>query len=378
MFWVSLCSLVVKPLLFLPNGAVVAMKFIALWVLLLSMVGCTSSPTYPVSDHYDGERFFNVPQEPRNANTMKLWWYFFTAERVSTVPAAPVPIQRLGWDQWAALSPSQVHVVRLGHSSLLLKLHSQQWLVDPVFSDRVSPVSFIGPKRFHPVPIDVDTMPEMDGLILSHDHYDHLDAPTLQRIHPKVKQFVTTLGVGARLRDLGVPAEKITELDWQQSHTVGNLTISAQPSQHFSGRSLFDRNKTLWASWVLHSQQGKDSRKIYFSADSGYFQGFKAIGKKHGPFDLTLIECGAWDANWSGIHMTPEEGVQAHIDLGGKVMATVHNSTFDLALHEWRAPLDRSLAAAESKGITLASPMIGEVMTLGAAVPQNRWWSGLQ
>ena len=345
---------------------------------LLALAGCTSSPSFPVSDHFDGERFFNVPQEPKNAPGLQLWWYFLTAERIATEPAKPVPIQPLSWERWRALSDAQVHVVRLGHSSLLLKLHGQQWLVDPVFSERVSPVSWIGPKRFHPVPIDVDTMPEMDGVVLSHDHYDHLDAPTLKRIYPKVKQFVTTLGVGARLRDLGVPAEKITELDWQQSHRVGELTLTAQPAQHFSGRTLFDRNKTLWASWVIQSKQGSDVRKIYFSADSGYFAGFKKIGQQHGPFDLTLIECGAWDANWSGIHMTPEEGVQAHLDLQGKVMATVHNSTFDLALHRWRDPLDRSLAAAQANGVTLASPMIGEVMTLGGAVPQNRWWMALQ
>ena len=345
---------------------------------LVVLTGCTSLDKYPVSDHYDGNRFFNVPQEPREAPGWKIGWYFLTTERIGTEPAAPIPIQRLSWPAWQELSNAQVHVVRLGHSSLLLKLHGQQWLVDPVFSERVSPFSFVGPKRFHPVPIDVDHMPDMDGLLLSHDHYDHLDAETLRRIHPKIKRFVTSLGVGARLRALGVPAEKITELDWQQSHQIGSLTLTAQPAQHFSGRTLLDRNKTLWSSWVIQSQQGNDVRKIYFSADSGYFAGFKAIGNKHGPFDLTLIECGAWDAMWPGIHMTPEEGVQAHLDLQGRVMATVHNSTFDLALHRWHAPMDRSHAAAKEKGVLQATPMIGEVMTLGGVVPQTLWWEGLK
>ena len=357
---------------------------VALWVkcvvlvLCASLAGCTALASFPVSDHYDGERFFNVPQEPRNASSWKIWWYFLTTKRVATVPAAPIPIQRLDWQTWLALPDTQVHVVRLGHASLLLKLHGQRWLVDPVFRERVSPVSFIGPKRFHPVPVDVDNMPPLDGVLISHDHYDHLDAETVRRIHPKVKHFVTSLGVGTRLREFGVPAEKITELDWQKSHQIAGITFTAQPAQHFSGRSLFDRNKTLWSSWVIQSQQGSDMRKIFFTADTGYFAGFKDIGKKHGPFDLTLIECGAWDAMWSGIHMTPEEGVQAHLDLQGRVMATVHNGTFDLALHHWRAPFDRSYAAAQKLGVNLATPMMGEVMTLGAPMPQSRWWEGLE
>jgi L-ascorbate metabolism protein UlaG (beta-lactamase superfamily) len=342
--------------------------------LALLLAGCTSLPTFPVSDHYDGERFFNVPQEPRNASAWRIWWYFLTTKRVNTEPAAPLPIQRLDWSRWQALSASEVHVVRLGHSSMLLKLHGQQWLIDPVFSERVSPVSFMGPKRFHPVPIDVETMPVLDGVLISHDHYDHLDAQTVQRLHPKVKQFVTSLGVAARLRDLGVPAEKITELDWQQSHRVGGVTLTAQPAQHFSGRTLWDRNKTLWSSWIIHSQRGSDSRKIFFTADTGYFSAFKQIGDKHGPFDLTLIECGAWDAMWAGIHMTPEEGVQAHIDLQGRVMMTVHNGTFDLALHTWYAPFVRSDVAATERSVTLATPMMGEVVTLGASLPQRKWW----
>jgi L-ascorbate metabolism protein UlaG (beta-lactamase superfamily) len=352
-------------------------KSILFWLALL-LAGCNSLPTFPVSDHYDGKRFSNVPQEPRNASAWRIWWYFLTTKRVNTEPVAPLPIQRLSWSDWHALSEFEVHVVRLGHSSMLLKLHGQQWLIDPVFSERVSPVGFIGPKRFHPVPIDVDTLPELDGVLISHDHYDHFDAKTLRYIHPKVKQFVTTLGVGARLRDLGVPAEKITELDWQQSHRVGGVTFTAQPAQHFSGRSLWDRNRTLWASWIIHSQRGNDARNIFFTADTGYFAAFKQIGHQYGPFDLTLIECGAWDAMWAGIHMTPEEGVQAHRDLQGRVMVAVHNGTFDLALHPWRAPFDRSDAAAQAHGVTLATPMMGEVMTLGAALPQTKWWHNLQ
>lgn len=326
------------------------------------------------SDHFDGKYFFNQLAEPQMESAWKIWWYFLTATRIDTVPAQTLPVQTLSWPKWQELPANNVHVVRLGHASLLLKLHGQQWLVDPVFSERASPLSFAGPKRFHPVPIDVNTMPMMDGLLISHDHYDHLDAATIERIHPKVKQFVTTLGVGKRLQGFGVPAEKITELDWHQSIRFSNVNITAQPAQHFSGRGLFDRNTTLWASWVIESQSDEHLTKLYFSSDSGYFDGFKKTGEKHGPFDLALIESGAWDKMWAGIHMTPEQSVQAHIDLQARVMMPVHNSTFDLALHPWHEPLERVTAVAQQRGTLLATPMMGEVYTVGTVPKVNHWW----
>ena len=354
----------------LSRGAVLASA-------VLGLSACTPTPPWPRSDHFDGERFFNVPAEPASASPWTIWWRLLTAPRVGTVPAQPLPIQPLAWATWAALPDDEVHVVRLGHSSLLLNLHGQQWLVDPVWSERASPVSFAGPKRFHPLPIDLDSMPTMDGLILSHDHYDHLDAETLARIHPKVARFVTTLGVGARLVALGVPADKITELDWGQSQSVGTLHITATPAQHFSGRSLSDRNRTLWASWVIDSRpDGLARRKLFFSGDSGYFAGFKRIGEAHGPFDLTMVETGAWDAMWPGVHMRPEESVQAHLDLRGEVMLPVHNGTFELAFHPWAAPLERASLAARQQGVVMATPMMGQVMSLGAPVPQTAWWVG--
>lgn len=342
--------------------------------LSLLMSACQTSTPYPMSDHYDGKHFHNQSVEPAMQSAWKIWWYFLTTTRVHTVPEQPLPVKTLSWADWESLSNSEVHVVRLGHSSLLLKLHGQQWLIDPVFGERASPVTFAGPKRFHPLPIDVDSMPPMDGVLLSHDHYDHLDAHTIERIHHKVKHFVTTLGVGERLKGFGVPAEKITELDWQQSTERGGVQITALPAQHFSGRGLFDRNTTLWASWAIQSHSAQQSAKLYFSADSGYFDGFKKIGTQHGPFDLALIEAGAWDKMWEGIHMTPEQSVQAHIDLQAKVMMPVHNSTFDLALHPWYEPMERVLAASLAKQVNLATPMMGEIYTVGQPPSNDPWW----
>jgi L-ascorbate metabolism protein UlaG (beta-lactamase superfamily) len=349
-------------------------KLVGLAFVVLSTSALSTDTMKNPSNHFDGKHFFNQPAEPAMASPWKIWWYFFTAPRVDTAPTQPLPVQTLDWMTWQALPPDKVHVVRLGHSSMLMKLHGQQWLLDPVFSERASPLSFAGPKRFHPVPIDVDSMPMMDGLLLSHDHYDHLDASTIERIHPKVKQFVTALGVGKRLQGFGVPAEKIIELDWHQSVEVAGVRFTAEPAQHFSGRGLLDRNTTLWASWVIESPSPPQAVKLYFSADTGYFEGFKKIGAQHGPFDLVLMEAGAWDRNWAGIHMTPEQSVQAHLDVQGQVMMPVHNSTFELALHPWYEPLERVSALSQERGVVLATPMMGEVYTVGTMPAVNPWW----
>jgi L-ascorbate metabolism protein UlaG (beta-lactamase superfamily) len=349
-------------------------RLICLASLVLSMMASSTNTMKNESNHFDGKHYYNQPAEQPMESVWKIWWYFLTESRVDTVPEHPLPVQHLAWSSWQALSDDQVHVVRLGHSSLLLKLHGQQWLVDPVFSERASPVSFAGPERFHPVPIDVESMPMMDGLLLSHDHYDHLDADTIQRIHPKIKRFITTLGVGQRLQGFGVPAEKITELDWQHSVQIAGIYITAEPAQHFSGRGLFDRNSTLWASWVIESIAQNKHTKIYFSSDSGYFEGFKRIGERHGPFDLALMEAGAWDKMWAGIHMTPEQSVQAHIDVQAKVMMPIHNSTFELAFHPWYEPLEQVFAISQQKEIALSTPMMGEVYTLGTTPTVNTWW----
>jgi L-ascorbate metabolism protein UlaG (beta-lactamase superfamily) len=353
-------------------------KALGVFLALTLLTGCQSNSVYPVSDHYDGSRFFNRTTEPTMQSTWRIWWYFLSAPRQHTAPENPLPVQTLSWTKWHALPNNEVHVVRLGHSSLLLNLHGQQWLIDPVFSERASPVGFIGPKRFHALPIDPASLPEMDGVLISHDHYDHLDAYTIEQIHPKVKQFVTTLGVGSRLKDMGVPSHKITELDWQQSKQWAHVEITAEPAQHFSGRGLWDRNTTLWASWVIRSHTQQQERKLYYSADTGYFKEFLAIGQRHGPFDLAIIEAGAWDKMWAGIHMTPEEAVQAHRDIQGKVLMPVHNSSFELALHAWHEPLERITIAAQTQAIPLATPMFGEVYTIGTPPPSQAWWRALK
>jgi L-ascorbate metabolism protein UlaG (beta-lactamase superfamily) len=274
----------------------------------------------------------------------------------------------------AALDVTANHIIRLGHSSHLLKLKGKWWLVDPVFGPRASPVSWAGPKRFHPPPVALEDLPPIEGLILSHDHYDHLDVPTIEALKDRVDRYFVPLGVGRRLVGMGVKPDRIEEYDWWQEGKFGDVTLTAAPAQHFSGRTLWDRNKTLWASWLIQS----GGERIFYSGDSGYFGGFKEIGARLKGIDIALMENGAYDSYWPTVHMTPEETVQAFQDLGAKTLYLVHNSTFDLAFHTWKDPLERVAALSEQRGINLATPEIGEVLTLGKPRENRKWWEGLR
>jgi len=349
---------------------------------LLWLAGCSAPP--PCAAPADAaprsasggclyENMANADARP-NAGTFRIWSRFFFATKEGTVPVDAIPVQPLTPAQLDALPADANHIVRLGHSSHLLKLQGRYWLIDPVFGERVSPFSFIGPKRFHAPPIALQDLPAIDGLLLSHDHYDHLDLPTIEYLQDKVQLYVVPLGVGARLRDMGVAPERITEFDWWQSGEYAGVKLTAAPAQHFSGRTLWDRNSTLWASWVLEV----GGQKIFYSGDSGYFSGFKRIGERFGGFDLALIENGAYNDYWPAVHMTPEQSVQAVKDVNAKVLYSVHNSTFDLAFHTWQDPLERIAKLSEEQHLTLATPEIGEVMTIGQPRTNRLWWQGLR
>lgn len=290
--------------------------------------------------------------------------------KVDTVPATPIPVRPLSAQALRDLGDDANHVIRLGHSSLLLKLQGRYWLVDPVFSERASPVPFAGPRRYSALPLRLEELPDIDGVVISHDHYDHLDARTMAFLAARARRFLVPLGVKARLVGMGVPAHRITELDWWQSVALDGLAVTATPAQHFSGRSPWDTNRTLWASWVFESA----GQRIFFSGDSGYFGGFRQIGERFGDFDVVCIENGAYDPAWPTIHMHPQDTLQAFLDLRGKVLLPIHNSTFDLAFHAWRAPLDAIARLAAGQGVVLATPVLGEPVTIGRARINRRWW----
>jgi L-ascorbate metabolism protein UlaG (beta-lactamase superfamily) len=245
-------------------------------------------------------------------------------------------------------------------------------LTDPVWGERASPVTFAGPKRFQPVPVPISALPELDAVIVSHDHYDHLDYPTILELAKRDVPFFTSLGVGAHLQAWGVPAERITELDWWEHATVPGtgLSISAAPSQHFSGRGLGGRNATLWSSFIVRGAK----HSVFFSGDTGLTPEYAQIREHFGAFDLVMLEVGAFHEAWGDIHLGPEHALEAFRLLGGGRFLPVHWGTFNLALHAWDDPAETLVRLAPSNGAELVMPMLGEPVEPARAGPPNRWW----
>ena len=322
------------------------------------------------SPQHDGERFRNVKSRPVEGfgKTLRIMWNVLFRKPDGTTPSGALPVDTLTRADLDAAPDGSLF--RLGHSTLLLKLRGQFWLTDPVFAERASPFKRMGPKRFHAPPIARDALPPLRGVILSHDHYDHLDRETVLALAETTGVFLTPLGVGDRLIEWGIDASKVRQFDWWQDVEVDGVQFTATPAQHFSGRSLFDGNSTLWASWVIVD----GDLRVFFSGDTGYFGGFREIGERFGPFDVTMLETGAYDAQWPYVHMQPDDTVQAHIDLRGRWLVPIHNGTFDLAMHRWQEPFERVLGLAAARGIPLATPRMGERLDLAAPHRGERWW----
>lgn len=315
-------------------------------------------------------KFYNseIQYSSSFGDTLKILHAFMTTPRLDPTPIKPLPVNPI--NQQTLCQPTNDCLYRLGHSSVLLSIDSTWILTDPVLSERASPVQWPGPKRFHPSPIAANELPYLDVVMISHDHYDHLDKATIQAIAHKVGLFVTPLKVGERLQNWGIAADKIIQLDWWQSTSVNGIELVATPSQHFSGRGLLDRDQTLWSSWVILGAK----HRVFFSGDSGYFSGFKSIGERYGPFDFTLMEAGAYNSLWRDIHMMPEESVQAHIDLRGKYMIPIHNGTFDLSMHPWYEPLERVSEISSLRNIQLITPSFGQLVELDSPPINHLWW----
>jgi L-ascorbate metabolism protein UlaG (beta-lactamase superfamily) len=257
----------------------------------------------------------------------------------------------------------------MGHSSLLIEMDGKRILTDPVIG-RASFVSWAGPARFFPYPLPIEQMPALDAIIISHDHYDHLDILAMKKLANATTPFYCSLGVGAILEKWGINKSRITEMDWGTEARVGtDFTITATPARHFSGRGVVNRNQTLWSSFVLKGNK----HNVFFGADSGWFPGFHDIGAAYGPFDLTMLEVGAYGEGWPDIHMGPDNATNAHLALKGKVMMPIHWGTFNLALHAWRDPVLKTLQHAEEKGITLFLPRPGASTDFNGA-HNSRWW----
>jgi L-ascorbate metabolism protein UlaG (beta-lactamase superfamily) len=277
---------------------------------------------------------------------------------------------------WSTPPGSGLRATWLGHSTVLIEIDGLRVLTDPVWGPRASPSRIVGPKRFQPVPVALKAMPPIDLVLVSHDHYDHLDYPTIRELARHEVPFVTSLGVGAHLQAWGVPAPRITELDWWESHTLHNaarnaeLTVTAAPSQHFSGRGLKDRNATLWSSMVMRGRR----HAVFFSGDTGLTTEYRAIAERLGPFDLVMLEVGAYHPAWGHIHLGPRNALQALALLGGGAFLPVHWGTFTLAMHAWDEPAETLLALAPPQGIQLMMPRLGEAVEPAHAMPATPWW----
>ncbi len=286
-------------------------------------------------------------------------------------PAADVPVQKIDSLDIVNHPDTLTRLTWFGHSAFLLEINGKNILIDPMLGDSPSPLPFLGTTRYSKeLPIEIEQLPAIDAVLISHDHYDHLDYGSIQNLKNKTKHFYVALGVGNHLAAWGIDSARIHELNWGETLKLDNLTFTATPARHFSGRGLSDRFATLWCSWVIQSP----TKKIFFSGDSGYGPHFKEIGNVYGPFDLALLECGQYDTRWQNIHMLPEQTVQAALDVKAKLMMPIHWGAFTLALHSWTEPVTRSSAEAKKLNVSLATPAIGEPFILSGPIPQGRWW----
>jgi L-ascorbate metabolism protein UlaG (beta-lactamase superfamily) len=300
----------------------------------------------------------------------KMMWQFLTAKG-EREPAKPIGPYTTNHQVYETQPSNGLRITWIGHSSILIEIDGYRLLTDPVWGQRASFLSFAGPKRFFDAPLPLNNLPALDAIILSHDHYDHLDYPTIIQLTHLNTPIFCSLGVGAIIEKWGINKSRITEMDWTDTAHIGTgLTITATPARHFTGRGIINRNQTLWSSFVIKGTK----HNIFFGADSGIFPGFKDIGDAYGPFDLTMLEIGAYGTGWPHIHMGPDNASDAHLALRGKIMMPIHWGTFNLALHPWREPVELVQKLAKNKNITLFLPKPG-LPTDVTGSHNSGWWN---
>jgi L-ascorbate metabolism protein UlaG (beta-lactamase superfamily) len=321
---------------------------------------------------YDGRKYYNVlptsVSPPSGYGVMLRRYVLGREEREPRLPLGPFRADAVALA--APVPADALCATWLGHSTMLLEIDGRRFLTDPVWSQRASPSQLVGPKRFFAPPLALADVPPLDAIILSHDHYDHLDEAAIRALAPRGERFCCPKGVGAHLQRWGVLAANITEVSWWDEIALSSdFKLIATPARHFSGRGLLNRDSTLWASWVLQGPQ----HRVFFGGDSGPFdEAFQQIGEKFGPFDLVMLEIGASDAEWADIHLGPDNALAAHRLLGGGPLLPLHWGTFNLAFHAWRQPVQQLLEAGPTVPLLLPAP--GQRVDVAAGPLNSRWW----
>lgn len=330
---------------------------------------------YEKSRNWVGDRFVNESKTELDIKPKDLPGLLkaqFTDTRIRR-PERPLAVRPFDAGRFTS-TDEEPKFVWYGHSVLLVQLKGRNLLIDPMLGDSASPIAPFVARRFSENTLDIiDTLPPIDAVLMTHDHYDHLDYDSIKRLKESVDVFFVALGVSRHLECWGVPAHQITEFDWWDEIAFHGITITFTPSRHFSGRGISDRWKSLWGGWVLCT----DKHRIYWSGDSGYGSHFTEIGKRYGPFDWAFLECGQYYHLWRQIHMMPEECVQAAMDVRASVSIPVHWGAFRLSLHGWKDPIERFVTAAAKNAVQVCTPEIGEVVTFGTGYPSRQWWKNL-
>lgn len=352
--------------------AVVAVTGLVRWAALGGNLTGERRARALASPNHNGDTFFNNVPTPAGIDSppsdmLKKW----LRGGEIRVPKLPLPVGANTAAALVAAPASGLRITWMGHASALVEIDGARVLTDPVWSKRVSPSSHVGPARFHPVPLALEALPKLDAVVISHDHYDHLDHQTIVALARTGVPFVVPLGVGAHLERWRVPDRQIVELDWwERWQSPSGITFTATPARHFSGRSLRDRNRTLWASFAIRGPR----HRVFFGGDTGMFDGFAEIGEREGPFDASLMPIGAYNPAWQAVHLNPEEALKAHAMVRGGVFVPIHWGTFNLSFHDWWEPAERLLAGARRAGVSVVVPMAGQPVEPHAPPTVEPWW----
>ena len=332
--------------------------------------GTEFNNTLETASNFENGKFRNSEKTPMMSSEIS-YWELLKEQMDGRNKKPDSELPSVKWKPLENFPSEKLRMSWFGHSSLLIEINGKSVLIDPVFSEFASPFPYMGPKAFDGTKVvETDNFTELNILLISHDHFDHLDYRTIIKLKDKTELFIVPLGVGAHLKSWGVKASKIIELNWWKTYSFSDdLSFTCTPARHFSGRTSFTRDETLWCSWVIEGS----SERLFYSGDSGYTNSFKEIGAKFGNFDFAMLECGQYSKYWPWVHMSPEETALAASDLNAKCFMPVHWAKFRLSIHTWAEPVERVLKKANELGIDCVTPRIGESFSLGL-LPQQKWW----